>query len=190
MVQICQVEADFEILLGLGANLSSPVGSPLQTLQSAILAMPDFGIKPKRQSSFYQTPAMTPDEQAPYMNAVISVETELSPQDLLEQLHRLEAKYGRTRTQRWESRCLDIDLLDYGGAIIPPQDSRPWGPEGGSGPRPLTLPHPLLQDRAFVLVPLAEIAPAWHHPVTGEAVMTLLRRLAPAAMHGIEQLNI
>jgi len=190
MVQICQVNAVFEILLGLGANLSSNVGSPLQTLQAAIEAMPAMGITPGRCSSFYQTAAIAPDAQPPYVNAVISVETAHSAADLLAQLHALEALFGRTRKQRWGSRSLDIDLLDYRGEVVPLTGERAWGPAGGPGPRPLTLPHPMMAKRAFVLVPLAEIAPSWRHPVTGESAQTLLERLEAPEKQGVVQLNI
>jgi len=190
MVQICQVNAVFEVLLGLGANLSSNVGTPQQTLQAAIEAMPAMGITPKLRSSFYQTAAITPDAQPPYVNAVISAETTHSAAELLAQLHHLEALFGRTREQRWESRSLDIDLLDYRGEIIPGGGEEAWGPAGGMGPRPLTLPHPMIAERAFVLVPLAEIAPSWRHPVTRESAQTMLEKLEASGKQSVEQLNI
>lgn len=173
------------ILIGLGANLATTVGSPLSTLNSALHLMPSYGIRVVRCSSFYRTPAMARDVQPPYTNAVAVVESAMPARELLATLHRLEAQFGRVRHVRWAPRTLDLDLLDYEGQIV--TDDGPRGIEAGTGPLPLVLPHPGVPDRGFVLIPLAEVAPLWRHPVLGETALGLLKTLA--AVEGAEALS-
>lgn len=92
---------------------------------------------------------------------VVEVDTDLAPQPLLALLHDVEAIFGRVRRERWEARVLDLDLIDYRGR------------QSLTGESPI-LPHPRLQERLFVLLPLQEIAPDWRHPVTGMDLPTLL----------------
>ena len=96
------------------------------------------------------------------MNAVAAVETTLQPVELLTLLHGIETNFGRLRSAPNASRSLDIDLLDYEGRVVT---------DG------VTLPHPRMTQRSFVLVPLAEIVPGWRHPVSGLGVAELLARL-------------
>src|SRR6185503_4871316 len=102
-------------------------------------------------------------EQPAYINAVAAVETTLQPVELLTLLHGVETAFGRLRSAPNATRTLDIDLLDYEGRILT---------EG------ITLPHPRIRERSFVLVPLVQIAPDWRHPVTGERAADLLAGLA------------
>ncbi len=172
------------ILIGLGANLATVFGSPLSTLNAALQLMPSLGIKVVRCSSFYQTPAMARDVQPPYVNAVAVVESTMPARELLGALHHIEAQFGRVRRLRWAPRTLDLDLLDYEGQIV--TDVGPRGLEAGIGPLPLALPHPGVPYRGFVLIPLAEVAPHWCHPVSGEGISELLRALT--AVEGAEAL--
>mgnify|MGYP003646832682 CR=1 FL=1 len=178
------------ILIGLGANLPTVHGSPLMTLKAALTLMPAFGISPVRCSSFYRTPAIAHDVQPPYVNAVAVVAAALPAPDLLAALHRLEAQFGRVREMRWAPRSLDLDLLDHEGQIV----TSATGGEGDASrlTLPLALPHPELDKRGFVLVPLAEVAPEWRHPVSGATATTLLERLKAAegvaALAGIERI--
>ena len=116
----------------------------------------------KQVSSLYETPAWPDPADPPFVNAVAEIETDMGPEALLEALHAIEAGFGRRRSERNAPRTLDLDLLAYGDLIR----------EEAAGP---ILPHPLLKTRAFVLVPLVEIAPDWRHPVTGESAETLLK---------------
>jgi 2-amino-4-hydroxy-6-hydroxymethyldihydropteridine diphosphokinase len=107
---------------------------------------------------------MPPSDQPRFINGVAEVATELAPAELLERLHRIEAAFGRVRLQSNEARVLDLDLLAYRGCISAP----------GASP---ILPHPRLAERAFVVLPLAELAPDWRHPVSGLSAAGLVGRL-------------
>jgi len=175
------------ILIALGGNLATSFGSPLSTMKAALAQMPDYGISILQCSSFYQTPAVTPDAQPPYVNAVAIVETAMPAADLLAALHRIESLFGRVRDRRWAARTLDLDLLDYDGEVI--VGSQSGGLESGAGPLPLALPHPGIPMRGFVLVPLADVAPQWRHPLIGQSAQNMLDQLrateGEAALAGI-----
>ena len=150
------------ILIALGANLAGPAGPPAYALRAALTRLEQRDVKILSVSSFYETPAWPDPAQPAYVNAVAAVETTLQPVELLTLLHGVETDFGRLRSAPNASRTLDLDLLDYQGKVLT---------EG------VTLPHPRMAERSFVLVPLAEIAPGWRHPLTGEGVMDLLARL-------------
>ncbi|MDR3499959.1 MAG: 2-amino-4-hydroxy-6-hydroxymethyldihydropteridine diphosphokinase [Parvibaculum sp.] len=180
------------ILIGMGANLPTVHGGPMATLEAAMTLMPALGISIVRRSAFYLTPPLTPYAQPDFVNNVVMVETALPAASLLDALHRIEDRFGRHRTARWAARTLDLDLLDYQGQIV--HASGPRGVEAGPGVLPLALPHPGIAGRAFVLVPLAEVAPEWRDPVSGETAGRLLQRLVaaqgPAAMAGIRRIGL
>lgn len=153
------------ILIALGANLPSPrFGAPRATLEAALAAIAAKGVRILRRSSWWESEPVPASDQPWYVNGVAAVATTLEPVALLSLLHGVEAEFGRIRGARNEARLLDLDLLAYG-------DRRREGPE------PPLLPHPRLADRAFVLLPLAEVAPDWCHPVSRETVRQLIARL-------------
>ncbi len=146
---------DTEVLLGLGAN----VGDPLQQLGVAVDALRGF-IHDLAISSVFRTEPVGYVEQPDFLNLVVRGRTELDPHELLDRVQGVEREMGRERTFRNAPRVIDIDLLAYGEAVL-------------DTPR-LTLPHPGIPTRGFVLHPLAEIAPAWRHPVLGKTARELL----------------
>jgi 2-amino-4-hydroxy-6-hydroxymethyldihydropteridine diphosphokinase len=153
------------ILIALGANLPSPrFGAPQATLEAALAAIASKGVHILKRSSWWESEPVPVSDQPWYVNGVASVATGLEPVPLLMLLHGVEAEFGRIRGARNEARLLDLDLLAYG-------DRRREGPE------PPLLPHPRLAERAFVLLPLAEVAPDWHHPVSGQSVRQLTAQL-------------
>lgn len=154
------------IFIGIGANLPSSFGSPCETCQRALEALAEAGLRLTGQSRWYESAPVPASDQPWYVNGVVAVETAEDPAGLLAILHRTEALFGRVRRTRNEARVLDLDLLDYHGLVRP-------------GPAAPILPHPRLRDRAFVLLPLAELAPEWHHPATGEAISRLIAGLDP-----------
>lgn len=153
--------------IALGSNLGdSPqiLGAALQRLGSL------EGTTLTAQSSFYKTAPVGPP-QPDYLNACALIETHLSPQALMAQLLAIEAEFGRIRQERWGPRILDLDILFYGDRAIHLPD--------------VHIPHPRLRERAFVLVPLVEIAPDWIDPVTGQTVTDLRNALGS---QGVERL--
>ncbi len=150
------------ILIAYGANLPSHAGAPHETFLAAKAALSALGIEIIAESSLWETaPVGTDGEQPWYTNAVLSVKTDLSPMDLLKTMGAVEAQFGRMRTVKNAARPIDLDLIDYGGRIIADAPG-------------LILPHPRMQERAFVLKPLEEIVPAWIHPVSGLALAQLI----------------
>ena len=156
------------ILIGLGGNLPSAVGAPDATVAAAIDALIGAGLRVEARSRNYRSAPVPISDQPWYTNAVVAVATELPPRELLALLHRVEARFGRERRQVNGARPLDLDLLAYGERV-----------QAGGGVGEPDLPHPRLHQRAFVLLPLAEVAPGWRHPITGDTVEHLIAALPP-----------
>ncbi|MFN5658524.1 MAG: 2-amino-4-hydroxy-6-hydroxymethyldihydropteridine diphosphokinase [Pseudanabaena sp.] len=149
--------------IALGSNLSSEIGDSEKIVQSAITRLANHPeIEVIRVSRWYRTKAITLPNSAPqpdYINGCAILQTILNPLQLLRALFYIEQIFGRERRERWGARTLDLDLLLYG-------DRQIASPE-------LVLPHPRMSDRAFVLLPLSEIAADWIHPSTGLAIVDL-----------------
>jgi 2-amino-4-hydroxy-6-hydroxymethyldihydropteridine diphosphokinase len=154
------------ILIGLGANLVSRFGEPVQTLRAALAQLDRSGVRVVKCSRFWRSAPVPYSDQPWFVNAVAKVETNLTPRDLLATLHVIEAEFGRVRSEVNAPRVIDLDLLCVGQMIQSDDD-------------PPILPHPRLAERAFVLLPLAEVAPLWVHPVSHLDLAQLTRVLSP-----------
>lgn len=148
------------VYLLLGNNL----GDRKAILNAAIVRIGEQIGKCCIQSSFYETAAWGKEDQPPFLNIALGVETILTPMQVLDSCLRIEEELGRVRAERWGARLIDIDVLLYGNQIVS---------EGVV----LQLPHPQMQNRRFVLAPLAEIAPAVIHPVLKKSILELLEHL-------------
>jgi 2-amino-4-hydroxy-6-hydroxymethyldihydropteridine diphosphokinase len=167
------------IIIALGSNLSNKFGSPKAALQKAIQELRAAGIRTARTSSLYETEAHAYIPQPNFVNAVIAVDTHLPAHTLLQVLKLIEAEAGRGKEKSgkipyflWRPRPLDLDIVSYKGLICNWTGHRPCGKKR------VILPHPRAHERAFVLRPLADIAPEWHHPVFGLTARQLLKRPA------------
>jgi 2-amino-4-hydroxy-6-hydroxymethyldihydropteridine diphosphokinase len=158
------------ILIGIGSNLPSDYGPPRETCAAALEALEREPVKITARSRWYRSSPVPLSDQPWFVNGVVAVETELGPPALLAALHRVEADFGRVapETRAAEpnaARTLDLDLLAYDDEVR-------------EGPEPPILPHPRLAERAFVLLPLREIAPDWSHPVSGAPLSELIEGLS------------
>jgi 2-amino-4-hydroxy-6-hydroxymethyldihydropteridine diphosphokinase len=157
--------------IGLGANL----GEPRRQIEEALARLAAAAeVEVQAASSLYRTPPLGPPGQPWYVNAAAKVRTRLTAEELLRLLHRIENDLGRERRERWGPRLIDLDLLLYNGEVMSGRD--------------LTLPHPEMHRRAFVLVPLAEIAPDAWHPVLGKTVRELCAALDFRDVAAVERL--
>ena len=158
------------ILVALGANLPSQAGPPENTIRAALVVLSQEDIRVEAISRMYGSPAWPDPSDPPFVNAVARLTTELSPAELLRRLHDTEASFGRRRAadspRRNAPRTLDLDLIDYDGLVQ-------LGPP--------VLPHPRMDSRAFVLVPLRDVAPDWKHPESGRDLSELIAELGGAA---------
>lgn len=182
-------------LIALGANLPSATGTALNTLTRALELQSSESLTIRKISKWYSTPAFPADSGPDFINGAILVETLLSPPEVLAALHRIEQTLGRTRDNRWEARICDLDLLTYDDLILPDETTfKHWqslniADQQTQTPTELILPHPRLQDRGFVLVPLNDVAPDWYHPTLKRTVAQMLADLPAQDLADISPLD-
>ncbi len=156
------------ILVALGSNIAGPWGNSTETVVQALADLNRDPLKLLVASRLLFTAPFGKPDQPSYVNAVAQIETHLPPGELLQKLQAIEKNAGRKRAERWGPRTLDLDLIDYNGLI--------------RAERGLTVPHPGIAERIFVLQPIAEIAPKWRHPLTKKSAQDML-----IALKGVSQ---
>lgn len=159
------------VYLGLGSNLGEREGN----LRQALRAMAAF-VRLQAVSRVYQSAPWGYTTQPAFLNAAARVSTALSALDLLQHLKGLEEKLGRQPSFRYGPRLIDLDILFYDALVLETPG--------------LTIPHPRLHERAFVLIPLADLAPELVHPRLGVSVQQLLQELAPAEAAGVQATDV
>ena len=169
--------------IALGSNQPTIAGDPAATVQRALRLLEEYGLSVCVASHFYSTLAFPAESGPDFINAAVETRTSLRPDQILEILHEIESALGRERNGRWAARAVDLDLLAVDDVVLPDRDThdhwRELAPQKQvtDAPDQLILPHPRLQDRAFVLVPLADIAPDWMHPILKLSVREMLNAL-------------
>ncbi|MBY6157592.1 MAG: 2-amino-4-hydroxy-6-hydroxymethyldihydropteridine diphosphokinase [Pseudomonadota bacterium] len=163
-------------IVAIGGNQPTRDTDVLETLQLAVAEIKNLPGRVEKISSYYQTPAYPVGAGPDFVNAALIVDSPLSSHKFLNELHKIEVSLGRVRRDRWGARVVDLDLIADGGQVLPDIDTwRRWhdlAPDRQQVETPdqLILPHPRMQNRSFVLVPLVEICPEWVHPVLGRTI--------------------
>jgi 2-amino-4-hydroxy-6-hydroxymethyldihydropteridine diphosphokinase len=184
-----------ECIISFGSNKSSDFGVSVQTINEALRALSRKGLFKVEISRFYRTPAFPAGSGPDFVNGVVHAETKMNAEELLAVLHDVEAEFGRTRDKRWEARVLDLDLIDFDGQIAPSAEAHeewrnmPLDQQIDRTPDQMILPHPRVQNRAFVLVPMRDVAPNWVHPVTKVTLDQMLTQFSAAELAEIQPLN-
>ncbi|MEM6306745.1 MAG: 2-amino-4-hydroxy-6-hydroxymethyldihydropteridine diphosphokinase [Pseudomonadota bacterium] len=180
-------------IIALGANLPVDQTAPQATLYSAMDTL-DQKMTLLSRSLIYRTPAFPVNNGPDFANACVLVETAFESDQLLQVLHDIENAFGRVRAQRWGARVLDLDLIAHGNRVTPDIATyNHWrlmdaDAQMHQTPDQLILPHPRVQDRAFVLGPLRDIAPDWQHPIIGRSVEQMWQDLPQTHSQAITSL--
>ncbi len=183
-------------LVALGSNQEWEGKASQDLILGAISELSENGLIISKVSRLFRTPCFPRDAGPDFVNAALMLNTVIAPDRLMVILHDLESKRGRVRRKRWDSRTLDIDLLSYGDLILPDRQSfEKWrcldiDLQQKSAPENLILPHPRLQERAFVLGPLMDVAPNWCHPVLEKTVEEMYFSLPVCVRNELEVLSL
>ncbi|MEO1329471.1 MAG: 2-amino-4-hydroxy-6-hydroxymethyldihydropteridine diphosphokinase [Pseudomonadota bacterium] len=170
-------------IIGLGGNTPSEAGDPAATLEAALGMFGERGLRIVARSQWWRSAAYPPGSGPDFANGVAAVEADGPLEALLAILHAIEAAWGRERRERYAPRPIDLDLICRGALTAPDAEtartwiSLPKDQWTKRTPEQAILPHPRLQDRAFVLGPMREIAPDWRHPILGRTTEEMWRAL-------------
>ena len=158
--------AENHIILGVGANLAGDFGCPKAACGTALEKLAKAGVEITGRSPWYESAPVPISDQPWFVNGVVTVSTDLAPTALLQLMLNIEAQMGRLRSVANAARTIDLDLLSFAGMVS----------KDGEWP---ILPHPRLHQRAFVVLPLADLLPHWSHPKTGQSVANMKANLPP-----------
>jgi 2-amino-4-hydroxy-6-hydroxymethyldihydropteridine diphosphokinase len=171
-------------LVAVGSSVSFDQINPAETVRRAIQQAADALGVIRACSRFYRTPAFPAGSGPDFVNAAFRVETKLHPAEVLAVLHDVESRFGRERKARWAPRTLDLDLIGMDDLVLPDAATYqgwvdlPLDLQMRSAPDALVLPHPRMHERGFVLIPLADVAPDWCHPVRCQTVTQMAQALS------------
>ena len=169
-----------QVVLALGSNQTSNLGGPKETVEIALATLAERLNRPLCNSRLFATPAFPEGAGPDFVNAAVAFETDLCADEVLALCHEIEQSAGRMRDVRWGQRTLDIDLIAFGGTVLPnPEVHQHWRDlplvqQTQETPAQLIVPHPRVQDRAFVLIPMMDVAPDWMHPILNMTTRQML----------------
>ncbi|WP_328806011.1 2-amino-4-hydroxy-6-hydroxymethyldihydropteridine diphosphokinase [Pseudooceanicola endophyticus] len=181
-------------LVAVGANLPEVGGTCVAVVQSAIARLSHESGQILSVSMLYSTPAFPAGSGPDFVNAALVLSSERTPEEMLAELHRVEQLFGRERKKRWGPRALDLDLIACDDLVLPNEaEQRRWmalpaEDQTRLAPETLILPHPRIQDRAFVLVPLCDVAPDWRHPLLNLTARQMRDDLAASDLEAVKAL--
>jgi 2-amino-4-hydroxy-6-hydroxymethyldihydropteridine diphosphokinase len=184
-----------QVLVAIGGNIHGQKDSTSEEVEAAIYEISQSWVEVTRKSRLYRTPCYPPGSGPDFVNAALACCSDAPAEAILELLHQIESRAGRTRTKRWGPRVLDLDLLAVGSHVCPNlHQYLHWSglnlqDQMRLAPQELILPHPRLHERAFVLVPLKDVAPDWRHPVLGQTVAEMHAALDPADLVEIKPIS-
>ena len=170
-------------LIALGSNKNLGPLKPLDILKKAIAEIKQSEISLVSLSRFFETPAYPEGKEANFVNSAIKIQVECPLEEVLHKLHKIEENFHRKRDARWGARTLDLDLLAQDGQVFPNEKffrewyNLPLVEQMKKSPNNLILPHPRIQDRAFVLLPILDIEPNWIHPVLRKTALQMYEDL-------------
>ena len=179
-------------LIALGSNIGLGKILPLEIVKRAVIELEKSDIIVVSISRFYETPAYPEGSGPNFINCVIKAKANFSSKAILHKLHQIEEKFERQRVSRWGARTLDLDLLAVKGQVLPSREifqkwcDLPLSEQKKKIPSELILPHPRIQERAFVLSPLLDIEPNWTHPTLNKTVIQLYEELPKQAKKNIQ----
>lgn len=186
----------FKFLVALGSNTSEDLIESLRIIKVAQNELNTKSIKIDQISRYYQTPAFPKGAGPDFVNCAAIGETSLSPEQLLTVFHDIETELGRKRVKRWGQRSVDIDLIFYENMVKPDANTfkkwlnLPIERQMAETPDQLLLPHPRVQDRAFVLIPLLDVAPNWRHPVLKKTVAEMCEAMPKDQRAEVVQIDL
>ena len=182
-------------IIALGSNQGTSTHTPVQVLEYALRLLKVESCDLGDVSQWYQTPAFPPGSGPSFVNAVATLMTDLAPQNMLETLSSIENTLGRVREKRWGPRVIDLDLIAFNDLVLPDLDGYShWKDldlerQTQETPQELIIPHPRVQDRAFVLIPLRDVVPDWIHPVSGASIDEMISALDPRDVADVKPLS-
>lgn len=180
-----------KVLVLLGSNATSTLADSASIVRDALDSLSGRSLRITRIGNYYSTACFPAGAGPDFINVAAGLETDLSPNEVLARLHEVEAEFGRERPSRWAPRTLDIDLIAYGSEVAPNLPvlqhwmDLPLDEQKRVAPDELILPHPRMHERAFALIPLADISSDWRHPVVGKTIGEMVHDLPEEEKMGV-----
>ncbi len=191
----CVLQNPLNALVALGSNQVTAHETVMELLVEAVARLSERGVVIRSVSRFFSTPCFPAGAGPDFVNAAFEASDVADPAAFLSVLHEVEAEFGRAREQRWGQRTLDLDLIAVGDLVLPDAGfvqqwmDLPLEDQVQKAPDQMILPHPRVQDRSFVLVPLMDIAPDWVHPLSGLSVKQMHDALPLADRKSVKPLD-